>query len=397
MNLLKQMAVTLVLVTCATIAMARYYPASHAVLNSLGVPANLISMIALPDDPNDEATGRPGGGRSATAVITAPISTGAISTQVQAVGSSEAVRSVSVVPLDAGVLTQVAVGSGDVVAGGDLLAQLNADTEEIARDRAAVVLRSAQAEYTRYASLGQASAASQADLDTLLAARDDAELALREANVALENRSVFAPIGGVVGIVPVEVGDYVTTATEIAMIDDRSQIVVDFWVPERFASFVAIGQPVKANPLALSADEFIGTVSAIGSRVETDSRTFQVRALIENTADLLRPGMSFAISMAFDGDTYPSVDPLAVQWDAEGSYVWAVTDGVAKRVPVQIVQRNADAVLIEADIAEGVHVVTEGTLNVRDGVAVTVQSDATTDGSVADAGGETAVPTKTGG
>ena len=60
-------------------------------------------------------------------------------------------------------------------------------------------------------------------------------LALRDAELALERRSIVAPIAGIVGILPVEAGNYVTSQTAIATIDDRSSIIVDFWVPERFA------------------------------------------------------------------------------------------------------------------------------------------------------------------
>ena len=67
-----------------------------------------------------------------------------------------------------------------------------------------------------------------------LAART-AELARRDAALALERRTVTAPIGGIVGILPVEPGTQVDAETELAVIDDRSQIVVDFRVPERFA------------------------------------------------------------------------------------------------------------------------------------------------------------------
>lgn len=379
MNLKRQIVLTLLSVACATIATVRYYPVSHTILESLGVPQSFLTAIAKNDDVgNDEPSGRPPGSASsrAAAVTTATVTEGTISTKVQAIGSSEALKSISVVPLEAGVLRRVSVRSGDVVKAGDLLAQMNADVEEITRDRSVVALKSAQTEYARYESLSQSSAASQIDLDTLRVARDDAQLALREAEVALEQRSIVALIGGAVGIVPVEVGDYVTTETEIATIDDRSQVVVDFWVPERLVGTVAIGQPVKASPLAWSGTNFTGEVSATGSRVETDSRTMQVRALIANPDDVLRPGMSFAISMAFDGETYPAVAPLAVQWDADGSYVWIVADGVAKRTPARIVQRNADAVLVEADFAKGALVITEGTLNVRDGAAVITQDAA---------------------
>ncbi|WP_159974256.1 efflux RND transporter periplasmic adaptor subunit [Roseobacter cerasinus] len=306
-------------------------------------------------------------------MTTAEVATQTMSETAQAVGSAEALRSVSVVPFESGVVMDVAVASGDMVSAGDLLARLDADAEEIARARAAVTLRLAEAEHARYARLAASNVASQTELDTLRAERDDAELALREADVALQHRSIFSPISGVVGIVPIETGDYVSTTTEIAMVDDRSQVVVDFWLPERYVSMLALGQEVTARAQALADLDFTGQVSAIGSRVQVDSRTIQVRALIDNPDDLIRPGMSFSVTIAFGGEAYLAVEPLAVNWDAEGSYVWAVDDGIATRISATIVQRNVDTVLISSDIAVGTQVVTEGVLNVRDGASVDVQ------------------------
>lgn len=392
MSILRQTGLALALVVIGLLAVARYIPASHATLDQIGIPDWMITAVMQANDngAQDAAGADPRGANAAraTAVTTAPVSSGMVSTQVQAIGTSEALRSVSVVPLDAGVLVDVAVQSGDIVAAGDVLAKLNADTEENARDRAAVTLRAAQTTLSRYAGLSEYSAASQIDLDTLQTDQEDAALALREAEIAFERRTILAPIAGVVGIVPVETGDYVTTETEIVMIDDRSQLVVSFWVPERVAGQVALDQQITATSLALSDTNFDGTVSAIGSRVETDSRTFEVNALLDNSDDLLRPGMSFSVSMGFDGETYPSVDPLAVQWDADGSYVWAVIDDIATRTPARIVQRNADTVLIDAEFAQGVQVITEGTLNVRGGAKV-VSQDGTAPASNISAFGET--------
>ncbi len=383
MNLAKQVLATLGLVSCATLVASHYSPDFNTALGGLGVPPTLLEAIARSDDQTvDASEARPPRGqrgRPAAIVTTAAVSTEAISETAQAIGSAEALRSVSVVPFESGVLTHVAVASGDIVAVGDLLARLDADTEQIARDRAAVTLRLAEAEYARYERLAQSNVASQTELDALQAERDDAELALREAEVALERRSVFSPIGGVVGIVPVEIGDYVSTSTEIAMVDDRSQVMVDFWLPERFVGLLALGQQVTATPLALSGMQLDGQISAIGSRVQVDSRTIQVRALIDNPDDLIRPGMSFSVTTAFDGDTYPAVDPLAVNWDAEGSYIWVVEDGVATRTSAEIIQRNVEYILIASDIGIDAEVVTEGGLNVRNGAQVVVQGAAVPD------------------
>ena len=164
-----------------------------------------------------------------------------------------------------------------------------------------------------------------------------------------------------------DVGDQVTTSTGVTTLDDRSHILVDFRVPERFVGQVEEGAPVAARPLARPSLALAGQVVALDSRVDTATRTLRVRASLGNADDLLRPGMAFSISMKFPGETYPAVDPLAIQWSADGAYVWTGVDGKAARVPVTIIQRNNDAVLVDADLPVGTMVVTEGVQLLRPG------------------------------
>ncbi|MFP4405103.1 MAG: efflux RND transporter periplasmic adaptor subunit, partial [Rhodosalinus sp.] len=89
-----------------------------------------------------------------------------------------------------------------------------------------------------------------------------------------------------------------------------------------------------------------------------------------NDDNRLRAGMAFAVTLRFPGETMAAVDPLAVQWAAEGSYVWAVRDGAVQRVAVTIRQRDAGRVLVEGELAPGEPVVTEGVQNLRPGAEV---------------------------
>jgi RND family efflux transporter MFP subunit len=119
-----------------------------------------------------------------------------------------------------------------------------------------------------------------------------------------------------------------------------------------------------------------GRISAIDSRVDTTSRTLRVQGVLNNADDSLRAGMAFSIGLSFAGDSYPSVDPLAIQWNSNGSFVWVVRDGKAERTPVRIIQRNADSVLIGGAVAEGDLVITEGVQSLRPGAEVAPRATA---------------------
>ena len=345
-----------------------------------------------------ERGGGPGDGRSgpprAALVVVAPVALARLDDRLEAIGDGEAAASVTVVPREPGVLTRVDVASGARVEAGDPIAALDDEAERIARDIALREVEDATVARDRAARLVSSRAGARTDLDDAENALARAELALRDAELDLARRTIVAPIDGSVGLVDLERGDRVTAETPIATIDDRSTIRVDFRVPERFAGRVRTGQPVEASSFALPGVALSGEIVAIGGRVERDSRTLPLRAGIDNAGDQLRPGMSFTVTLRFAGETLPAVDPLAVQWDSTGSFVWRVTGGdgdgdggeggegeapdagapaVAGRVPVRIVQRNPEAVLVNAELAPGDLVVTEGVLSVREGAPVRVR------------------------
>ncbi|RIK85774.1 MAG: efflux transporter periplasmic adaptor subunit [Hyphomicrobiales bacterium] len=367
MPLWKQLLFSLVVIAAGFVLWARFFPGAPEILARWG-----LEWVAPGGGQQGEAggAGGDGPGREAAAVVTAPISTATINDRLVAIGTSRALNSVSVMPFSAGRLTEIAVESGAHVSAGDVIARIDSDAEEIALDRARIALEDASARLERVKALRTTNTVTAVQLTEAELAVSNARLAVRDAELTLERRSILAPISGIVGIIPVSVGNHVTTQTVIATIDDRSRIVVDFWVPERFAGMVSVGQPVSAAAVARPDDGYAGVVSAVDSRIESRSRTLQVQASIDNARDLLRAGMAFQIEMHFPGDTYPAVDPLAVQWGADGAFVWLIEDGVARRVGVRIVQRNTDSILVSGELGTAGQVVTEGIHAVREGAPV---------------------------
>ena len=73
------------------------------------------------------------------------------------------------------------------------------------------------------------------------------------------------------------------------------------------------------------------------------------------------------------GDTWPSVSPLAIQWDSTGSYVWRVNaDSKVERVSAAIIQRNQDDVLVDGDVRPGDNIVVEGLQQLKAGAVVKI-------------------------
>ena len=251
-----------------------------------------------------------------------------------------------------------------------MVARLDDEAERLAVERARLVLGGAEAEVERATRLARRGALASVQTDEAELALRTARLGLREAELALGRRTVRAPFAGWIGLIGVEEGDRIAAGDEVAVLADRSEIVVGFRVPERAIPALRLGMAFEASPLALPGRTLAGEVTAIDNVVDRGSRTLAVEGRLANEDDLLRGGMAFAVALAIPGEALPSVDPLAVQWSSEGSYVWAVREGRAERVPVAIRQRDADAVLVEAALEPGEPVVVEGVQALHPGAEV---------------------------
>ncbi|MBO6718676.1 MAG: efflux RND transporter periplasmic adaptor subunit [Rhizobiaceae bacterium] len=369
MSLWKQAIVSLVLLTAAAGLWARYFPGASDMLTRWGLDWIPVATATTQPEYADNPLQRRGGGPQQL-VVAEPVTEATINDRLTAIGTGRAANSVVVTPFSSGRLREVLVGSGTSVEAGEVIARLDSESEQIAVDRAHISLDDARARLERINALRSSNTASAVQVTEAELAVRNAELALRDAELALARRSIAAPISGTVGIVPVSAGNYVTAQSEIATIDDRSEILVDFWVPERYAGLVELGAPIEATSIARPNEVFGGEVSALDNRIDEQSRTLHIQARIENPADTLRAGMSFRVTMRFPGDRYPAVNPLSIQWGSDGAFVWSIDNGVGRRVPVRVIQRNTDTVLIDAEIAPGTMVVTEGIHSIREGQPV---------------------------
>lgn len=367
----RQIVVALVILVAAAAGWMCFFPGAPEILTRWGIGSTDAGAASSSTTAATRTGGRAGGPGQVT-IVAQPAVAVTVNDRLQAIGTGRANASVTVNPYNSGRLTELLVEPGVHIEKGQVIATLDSETEVIAQDRAHVAIQDAQAKLDRVKSLRASNAATPvavADAEVTLA---NARLALREAELALERRSVTAPISGTVGILPISAGNYVTNQSAIATLDDRSSILVDFWVPERFAAAVKVGQRLSATLIANPGQAYSGTVSAVDNHIDEKSRTLLVKATIANPADSLRAGMSFAITMKFPGEAYPAVSPLAILWGSDGAYVWAIEEGKAKRVPVRIIQRNNESVLVDAAIVSGDLVVTEGTQSVSEGGDVRV-------------------------
>lgn len=385
MAFLKQLLVTLVVIIVGLgLWISLDARAGAYVLNAgLPLPGPVRDLIAsLSPEPVEERAGatpvgRGGRGGSArpTIVVADTVDMSVTRNRMRAIGTGEAERSVSVYPDVTGIIETVPFKSGDRVAVGDTLADLENDAEELAVDRARIAVAAAEEKLARVERLEASRSITAVEVTSAGRELENARLDLRAAEIALAKRRIVAPIAGRVGIVSVDTGDLVNNTTLITTIDDRSRLKVNFYTPETFVQELAIGQPIEAVSTARPEKTYQGVISAIDSRLDEASRTLRTEATIDNPEDELRPGMSFAMTLSLEGERLLSVDPLSVQWERNGPVVWKIEGDVATKRAVRIVERNIDRVLVTSEtLKEGDTVAVEGVQALREGAKVQIQN-----------------------
>ncbi|MEQ8667236.1 MAG: efflux RND transporter periplasmic adaptor subunit [Rhodospirillales bacterium] len=354
---------------------------SRALVVRLVLVAIVVAAVAATHDlwkpllANSDPAPRQTAGPAASAglpVIVAAVGERADTVVVQAIGTARAINSVILYPEANGEIIELAVAAGDAVAKDDVILRLDNRNAVLAVELARTHLSDAESALERTRALRRSNVKSDANVRDDETALERARLELRQAQVALADRTLRAPFAGVVGIPKVEAGDRVTTDTAIATLDDRSALLVEFEVAERYFSRLSLGMPIRARTPSFPDRLIEGQIAHIDSRIDPVARTALVRASFPNPDDTLRPGMSLGVTLDLIGPVLATVPELAIQWRDGRSYVWRITDGVAERVDVQSRRRLNQTVLVEGDIHPGDVVVVEGVQRLRPGAEVLI-------------------------
>ena len=291
---------------------------------------------------------------------------------IEALGTARANESITVTAQVTETVQSVNFEDGDHVEEGAVLVQLN-NTQELARvAELKANIAEAKRQYDRIVNLRESSAASEQLLDEQLAKLKGLQAQLDIAEAQVDDLQIRAPFSGLLGVREISKGALVRPADVITTLDDISKIKVDFSIAENHFSSVAKGQKVSATSVAYPGEVFNGEISNIDTRLDPVTRAINVRAIIDNKDEKLRPGMLLTIVLekrVLNTLVLPEKALVPVQ---DKQFVYLVNDNVALQREVVIGERRPGWVQIVSGLVEGDEVITEGTLRVRDKTPVKV-------------------------
>ncbi len=295
-------------------------------------------------------------------------------------------RSSEIRPQVEGIITRILVRSGERVTAGAALAQIDPLKQEAAvssdvASRAAQQsqLKLAQEELRRQQALFNQGLVSRQALDQAQAAVDTAEASLgalqareQESRVQLQYFRVTAPTDGVVGDIPVRVGDRVTTSTVLTTIDQNAGLEAYIYVPVERAPDLKLGLPVR-----LVDDR--GTVLAnlvvdfISPQVDDRTQAILVKAQVPSTHGF-RTEQFVRARIVWSAQPSLTLPALAVSRVNGQYFAWVAESGdkglVARQRPVKLGELVGNDYIVIDGLKPGERVVTSGVQKLAEGVPV---------------------------
>ena len=341
---------------------------------SLAVLCAAWAIYATQHRPAAGAGGPPGagGGRSSqpASVTLAAVRTERVSQKLEALGNARANESVDISTKSSNVVTAVTFRDGERVKRGQVLVQLDNAQARADVAEAQAALTESESQYNRSRELLNTQALSKSSFDQLVATLAANRARLAAAQARLEDTVIRAPFSGRVGLRRVSVGTLISPGDVITTLDDTSVIKLDFSVPENFLAGLREGLSIRATAPAFPGRSFAGSVASIDSRVDMNTRSVTVRALLANEDGALKPGMFLNVSLANDEREALVIPEEALTPEAERQYVFVVSEGKVSRREVRIGGRRPGSVEVLAGLSAGERVIVEGTQKVRDGASV---------------------------
>jgi membrane fusion protein (multidrug efflux system) len=325
-----------------------------------------------------------------------------------AVGSVTAVRGVDVTTEVAGLVRTIHFKSGQDVKKGDVLVELNADTDkaqllslDAAAELSATVLKRDRAQL-------EAQAIPQAQVDADAADVKSKRALVAQQQATIDKKTIRAPFSGKLGITTVNPGQYVNPGDKIVTLQTIDPIYVDFNLPQKQIGSLSVGQVVHVTSDGYEGVTFPGKITAISPKVDTTTRNVVVEATLANAKRQLLPGM-FANASVEVGDKkhYLTLPQTAITYNPYGSTVFVVMTAdeaasaakksaggasapaggasapaaaasgaglVVQQAFVTTGETRGDQVAILKGLKEGQQVVTSGQVKLKNGTSIVIDN-----------------------
>ncbi len=309
--------------------------------------------------------------------------------EIRASGDLEARFHTTISAEVSGRVTQLSVDEGGAVERDATVIEIDPERRKLdlgaARARLAQAranLRQEQSQVGRIRRLRSESIASEQQLEEaeteLLLARSTVEAEEAAVGVAerrLADASVTAPFPGLVARRSVQLGEFVQPGTPLFELVSLNPLEAIFSLTELDSERVQLGQRVEVRVAAFENRVFGGTVTFVAPTIDPETRTLRIKAEIDDSDGLLRPGLFARMSLGVSRREGVLVVPVeAVIQRARGAFVYRIGEGDrVERIAVETGTRDAGRIEVRGSLRSGDWIVQRGHGGLADGMVVTVR------------------------
>jgi membrane fusion protein, multidrug efflux system len=189
------------------------------------------------------------------------------------------------------VVDAVLVEEGNTVTEGQVLVQLRAEREALQVEQYGKLV-----EQKEFSARGAEALAKEKMLSREAVLEKQTELALariqlRQAEVALKEKTIRSPLNGIVVKKYKEAGESVDRAEKVLDVISIDQVYVQFFLDPKLLNSVKVDQIVPVRFAGVSEKKFDGKVVFVSPMLDAGSVSFRVKVLIDNPGHAIKPGM----------------------------------------------------------------------------------------------------------
>jgi RND family efflux transporter MFP subunit len=328
-----------------------------------------------------------GAGMQGMPVQTAAVTLSPVPQSSEYVATIKSRRSATLQPQVSGVLTQISVKSGDRVKANQIMMEIDPRLQMAAVGAARATERQKKALYDynsleieRQRKLFEAGVTSRDAYDQAQQSHDNAKADYESAaglrktqEEQLAYYTIRAPFDGVVGDIPVHVGDYVTTSTMLTTVDENKDLEAYIYISSERSSEVRMGLGVDLMDNSGKLLEKT-QVDFISPQVDSTLQGILVKAPVHASPEMLRNAQMIKARVIWSTRPMAVVPLLAVTRQGEESFVFVVQKqngmALAHRTEVTLGDTVGNSYSISSGLSAGDRVIVSATQFLVDGMPV---------------------------
>ncbi len=299
-----------------------------------------------------------------------------INSKFSLVGTIAANNDVNIISETSGKVTDIYFNTGDYVAKGSILAQVDDELRLAAFQNAKAQYEKLKKDYDRMLTLKQSNSITEAQYESAKLGLTNAETNLTVATRQYNDTKIKSPISGYITTKGIDVGYLLQSgpqASFIANVVDISRLKVKVNIPEVQAFSLKQGDKVEVSSEVFPGIVFIGKVSSVSVKGD-DAHTYPVEILLENNQkQKLRAGMFCTVSfVTLNRDEIVSIPRTALIGSIKNPQVFIVENGKAKLVSLITGLEYGTTIEVVSGVVPGDKVVVDGQSLLKDNAPVRI-------------------------